>query len=139
MVQMNQDRLNESPPTEMKALIHWFERDNFGSLDPILVSKDKSSLLTSYNTPIHLIVRDEKLAGFGDVGYNGIWENGGNDDIIVLFFPEPGQQPWRIERKYGPYAFGNRYTLDELRRAIAIMLGLLTFIAITAEILRRCL
>lgn len=137
MVQMNQEALKEPPPTEMKALINWFERGGFGSMDPIFLSEDKSCFLSRFNTPIHLIVRDGKLAGFGDVGYNGLWENGGNDDVIVLYFPEPGQQPWRIERKYGPYAFGNRFTTTELRMAVASMLGVLTFIAILSELFRR--
>lgn len=137
MVQMNQEALKEPPPTEMKALIDWFERGRFGSMDPIFLSEDKSCLLNRYNTPIHLIVRDGKLAGFGDVGNNGLWENGGNDDIIVLYYLEPGQHTPKIERIYGPYAFGNRFTTTELRLAVASMLGSLTFMAVLSELFRR--
>jgi hypothetical protein len=77
----------EYAPSDLSAYSKWVIKSNpkVIPLGTIRTAKDTGIILDAWGEPIVLVLEGRCVVGLGSSGQNRVWDDGGNDDVVVSF------------------------------------------------------
>ncbi|MGC4121545.1 MAG: hypothetical protein QM765_44610 [Myxococcales bacterium] len=86
----SESKVASCPATTLPELVDWIAASDVGTPGVLGIDLRKRMIYDYWDQPIHLILREGKLAALGSAGEDGVWNDGRGDDIVVPL-ESPGQ------------------------------------------------